>query len=202
MRSRLSILGLYRFDSKIFDAFEAPEGVDRETVIHRILLDCAELEVLFPDWEVMHHAIAIWSKQRQPIWKKLQETTLVSYDPIANYDRREEWYDNGTTHRTGDATTTDSGSASAESTQQTAGFNTDSFKPHDHDITSASDRRTAASNSTGHETADSRHNGRVWGNIGVTSTQQLLTQERDVSKFDMVQYIADDFRYEFCLLVY
>lgn len=40
------------------------------------------------------------------------------------------------------------------------------------------------------------------GNIGVTSSQQLLTEEWEVSQLDPEQYIIDSFKQRFCLLLY
>lgn len=41
------------------------------------------------------------------------------------------------------------------------------------------------------------------GNIGVTTSQQMLESELDlIPRLDVVDYIADDFKDEFCLYVY
>ena len=61
MRSKLSVLGLYNYDSQIFDRLELPEGVDKETVVNSILLECADLEVLYPVPVVLQTAIGLWS---------------------------------------------------------------------------------------------------------------------------------------------
>lgn len=43
----------------------------------------------------------------------------------------------------------------------------------------------------------------TYGNIGVTTSQQMLAAELDiVGRLDLINYIADDFRNEFCLDVY
>jgi len=43
----------------------------------------------------------------------------------------------------------------------------------------------------------------VSGNIGVTTSQQMLNQELDlIPRLDIIEFIADDFHDEFCLLVY
>lgn len=202
MRSRLSILGLYRFDEKIFDGLEVPQGVTKSLVVNKILLDFAELEILYPDWDMMHFAIGQWSKRRLPVWTKLYATTSVTYDPIANYDRREEWSDSGETSDSGTTSTTTNATVSGVGEMSTAGYNTDAYKPHDKNETSGTDSRSGNSTTRGNGTSSSTHTGRVWGNIGVTSTQQLIEQERSVSEFDMVKYIADDFANEFCLMVY
>lgn len=40
------------------------------------------------------------------------------------------------------------------------------------------------------------------GNIGVTSTQKLITEERELQSFSIYKLLADEFKQEFCLLVY
>lgn len=40
------------------------------------------------------------------------------------------------------------------------------------------------------------------GNIGVTSTQQLIKEEREVSMFEIDEVIINDFKKQFCILVY
>lgn len=40
------------------------------------------------------------------------------------------------------------------------------------------------------------------GNIGVTSTQSLIQEERELDKFSTIDYIIGDFKLNFCLLVY
>lgn len=43
----------------------------------------------------------------------------------------------------------------------------------------------------------------TYGNIGVTTSQQMLEAELNiVSRLDLINYIADDFRNEFCLDIY
>ena len=46
------------------------------------------------------------------------------------------------------------------------------------------------------------HNGRVHGNIGVTTSQQMLQSEIDVARFNIVQQITDLFLQEFCIMIY
>ena len=40
------------------------------------------------------------------------------------------------------------------------------------------------------------------GNIGVTTTQEMIKREREVSMFDIIDTITQEFKKEFCLLVY
>ena len=56
-------------------------------------------------------------------------------------------------------------------------------------------------NSSGAST-DVKRSARIWGNVGVTTTQQMIGEERKVSEFNISDYIIDSFKRRFCLLVY
>ena len=162
----LSLLGLYKYNDKIFDGLRLPEGVDRETLVNNLLAETAELEVLYPDAEFMANMIAAWSEKELPVWEKLESTLHYDYDPISNYDRHEESTDTG------------------ESLGKVAGYNA-----------------TDLVNSSGAST-DVKRKARMWGNIGVTTTQQMIEEERRVSQFNISDYIIESFKRRFCLLIY
>lgn len=46
------------------------------------------------------------------------------------------------------------------------------------------------------------HSGRTHGNIGVTTSQQMLQSELDIARFNIVQQITDLFLQEFCIMIY
>ena len=48
----------------------------------------------------------------------------------------------------------------------------------------------------------STRNGRIHGNIGVTTSQKMIEEERRVSEFNIADYIIDSFKKRFCLLIY
>lgn len=49
---------------------------------------------------------------------------------------------------------------------------------------------------------DNLRSGRAFGNIGVTTTQQMIQQERETVTFNMYKVITDSFVDRFCLMVY
>lgn len=87
--ANLSILGLYTWDSTIFDNMVLPAEIDKETLIDNILMDYAELEVLYPDSDFMKSAIASWSKTRLQAWTKMALVLYEDYDPFINIQRDE-----------------------------------------------------------------------------------------------------------------
>ena len=46
------------------------------------------------------------------------------------------------------------------------------------------------------------HTLRAHGNIGVTTTQEMIRQQREIETFNIYDIIIDDFRNRFCILVY
>ena len=95
MPATMSLLGLYNWDATILDGLVVPNGIDRETVINNLLRECAELEIIYPQPDALKFFVSEWSRERLPVWEKLEATLKFEYDPISNYDRKEEWTDEG-----------------------------------------------------------------------------------------------------------
>ena len=174
MMATLSLLGLYSFRGDILDDFKLPEGIDRDDFIEMLLFDTAELELLTPDPDIIKQLLGRWSNVRVNAWSKMLDTETVEYNPIHNYDRQEDWVDDGTGSSTTDLSV--------------AGFN---------DADMADRERTGTGTTT-----QSRHTARISGNIGVTTTQQMLESERESRKYSTVFEIIGEFKERFCLLVY
>lgn len=175
MKATLSILGLYSHNPAVFDYFNLPSGVNRETVVNNLLCELAELELIYPSWITMQHAVADWSKSRVASWSKMVEALNAEYNPIENYDRQEEWNDNA--------------SNKGGYQNMVAGFNIAG--------------QTDSSSSSQQMDSSSKHAGRIHGNIGVTMAQQMITAEIDMrAKFDITQIIVNEFKQRFCIMVY
>ena len=106
--ANLSPLGLYNWDSTIFDLMQIPSALDRDTLIQNLLAETAELEVLYPNPIVFKNLVGVWSAKQIDIWNRLYATTQYEYNPIENYNRYENSSDSGTgstTHSGTDSTT-------------------------------------------------------------------------------------------------
>lgn len=193
-RAKMTIVTLYNYDNTIFDTFSVPGAVPTENIpaanksvaVAQILIDNAEFELMYPDLDFMKYAISNWSTVNAKKWEKLWYTENIKYDPIANVDALETethnlTYDRNLTYGRDD-----------KSNYQ--GFNSGTYR----NVTQQDDKDTETGNTkdTGTITKD-RH-----GNIGVTSTQQLINQEREAADFSIYKVIADDFKKSFCCLVY
>lgn len=90
MAATLSILGLYNYQPAIFDSLTIPTSVDRETLIDNIIMEAAELELLFPNADILGGLIGNWSKTRLAAWNRMIEALDAEYNPIENTDRYED----------------------------------------------------------------------------------------------------------------
>lgn len=121
LTARLSILGLYNHDNSIFDDFNVPEGMDRETAIETIFSECNDLEIIYPNPYTMKVAIKLWTKAELPIWDRMYKDTLLEYNPLWNVDATEvrTIETSGTTKNKGEENTIENvvGSSTASSTE-------------------------------------------------------------------------------------
>lgn len=203
----MSILGLYNYDNTIFDEMQVPTGVDKTNVlIPNLLAELSELEIIYTRPDVMKTIIGVWSRKQVPVWEKLMATVNLEYNPIYNKDgyyEETETRDLANTNRITDrisSSVTDDGS----NTNSVSAFNSSTFENREKDVIENERREEAENTSTsnGTDTGDITRERHEYGNIGVTTTQQMIKEERDVVQFNIVGYIIEDFKQRFCIMVY
>lgn len=223
--SLLTVEGLYNYDNTLFDGFNVPDGLVKQIAIDAILMRTRELEIIYPDFNYMKNRITIWSNKYQINWKKLYDTTVLEYNPIENYDRMEDWTDNDdetstsardntrNTTNTVKSTSTNEVMNSVNVTDQNTAFNagladhakqiTDGDTTENGSITNTeTGKDTENENINGGRTGRHTRTGRAHGNIGVTTSQQMIQSERDLVVFNLYDVIAESFIENFCLMVY
>ena len=302
MRANLSLMGMYYHDNTILDNLVIPTGIDSDVLKENLLMEAAELEVLYTDFDFFKMAIGSWSKKQLPIWTELLKTTQYEYNPIWNKDgsisevitrnlaTTEDVSDvNTTTHADTDTRThlntdtrthadTDTRTNNNTDTQtnnntdtrthldtmtrtldntdeQTRdlagtnditnshgvfGYNSSTKAPESEDITDQDTTDTGTVTDVHSGTIADAHTGTIadahtgtitdahtgtitdarvidkdntdtgtistyrteQGNIGLTSTQDLIKQQRDVVMFNIMDVIIHDFIDRFCLKIY
>ena len=102
IRPLISILTLYQIDQTLFDNMELPArpftdrgyedlfltgwDLNKDTLVENLLMELAELNVLYTDPVFMKYAITTWSKKNKAVWQALYETLFFKYNPIWNKD--------------------------------------------------------------------------------------------------------------------
>lgn len=190
MTASISIWGMYQYEPTLFDGLQLPEIVDKSTLIDNLVIELAELELLYSSAPFMKQAISAWSRKQLPIWNKLAATTNLDYNPIYNYDRTEEWSDDESRDLKGTSKGT------GKSTDRVSGFNsTELIENNQTTSESGTDSSTTG-------TVKNIRKGRAFGNIGVTTTQEMIEHERRVARYSVMDEIISEFKERFCLLVY
>ena len=198
----LSILALYNYDENIFDGMDVPEGMSKVTTVENILLECAELSLLYTNPVFMKKAIKQWSDKEQKIWQKLYDTENLDYNPIWNVDA--EIVENETIDRDKAASASEGESISTDITDTTsrAGYNSGDWQNFEKNVRDMDTTGRRNNSGTENEDVDRELTTRRTGNIGVTTTQEMIKQEREIAQFNTIDYITNSFKRRFCVMVY
>lgn len=201
-KATLSLLGLYQYDNTIFNELVLPEGMDKQLYINNLLMETAEMEVLFSNPAIMRSVIGIWSSAHLDSWAKMWNTTKLEYNPIENYDRQEDWTDNNKTNSKVQSKDVGTGKNHSTDISKAAGFDSGNLVTSGQNDNDSNNESTQIGNSEGNSNEELKHTGRVHGNIGVTTSQQMIEEERRVADWNMYEYLIDKFKQQFLLLVY
>lgn len=216
------LLDLLYYDNTIMENFTVPDGIDRQLALDTIYQRCGLTPLYHPDPAWLKFYVGRWCSKNTKTWSELYKTTIQDYNPIYNYDRTEETTDtrSGTrslsedtssnTKQNGDTSVTDTSSDSSEHT--ISADNSDSYEPGYKDVSSRQDTQASESSNrvdvTGDRAVDETtgetysHKLRAYGNVGVTTTQEMLEAQRTLVRYNVYNEIADSFKEEFCLYIY
>lgn len=153
----------------------------------------------------------IFARTYQTKYNKLLATEKLEYNPIENYSMTE----NGTDVRTPDlvSNTTASGTSSGNATDSST--NTSAVTTYDNtadfinqnkgtadttNTTSTENSSTGKTTTTG--TEKTTHEFKRSGNIGVTTSQQMIQSEREIADFSVLAQFVNDIANLICLSVY
>lgn len=201
------------------DKVSDPFVPDKSDLISYICMQYAELELVYADPVIMKQMIKIWSEVHNPTWCALYNTMLYAYNPIWNKDGLYTETRNlkGTDYRTANLSETDNYTVTAMATTHTGsvthnvtGFDTNSLQPESSDVPNTTDSTSGSTSNTKGTTGTDKHDTsdtgtlsrREVGNIGVTTTQKMIEEQRELVRFNLYETIAEDFKQQFCLMIY
>ena len=193
------IRAILAYDRTVFDDMALPEGIDQQEVVDHILFKYGNTPLFSPDPAVMKYYIQRWSNHRLTQWERFKKAIEAEYNPIENYDRTEEHKDS---FKHGHNVSTDDDITNKSTIENL--ISADDAQDYQPDAKGLQDSKNSRDISEKHSGTDERTiNSRIHGNIGVTTSQQMLESELDlIPRLDVVDYIADDFKNEFCLYIY
>ena len=197
--AKLSIMAMYEYSPWIFETFSLPSSIDKNTLLDLIFSETAELEVLYPNPDIFGRILGSWSKSKLESWERIEKALTAQYSPIDNYNREETHIDSY--KRNLSESGTSKSTASGTEQNKRAAFNSAE------QVNSDSSEDASESNIQNNTTlggSDSRNiNIKAHGNIGVTTTQQMITEEMKMrSKYNLYEIICNEFMDKFVLGVY
>lgn len=154
-QGKISFIGLANWNENLFqdmywpdpflpttvDGEEVDPVLDKQAFLFELLSRTAELEVIYPNPDIMKGMIKFWSKTRLPVWNQLWDTTTYDYNPIENYNRYEEGTDTDT--HSGADTETHAGTDTYRDTLARTGTDTVTDTPDSTTSTGAYDVSTS-----------------------------------------------------------
>lgn len=207
MNEWLSLLSFYLYDNTLFDNIELPSEVDRETLINNLLLECSELEVIYSDYDFLKQALTFWSKSRIHAWEKIAQAVYTNYDPFISMERYEKRVITGNTNtdRSLKGANAIDNNATGASTNLTNAFDSGTGTEREtvQDRTNSHTDGTNSENENVKGSHDTTDNFTSKGDSALYTKQAILEQEINIrDKFNIYDYIVNDFKKKFCILVY
>ena len=229
--AKMTLIAFDRFFSvnngDLFVNLTLPTGIDKDILTNNILLKGADFEVMYSDPFFLQEAIGMWSGKWQRTFEKWVDALAIDYNPLENYDRKEDWSDtlnkgvktlarrdSGNTRTFDNSDTTTPGTTITEETKVSA-YDSSTYQPKQEVTTTPSGQGDVLSHSgtikdeygegsSGSETENSKtvRDGRIHGNIGVTTSQQMLEAELKIAAWNLYEHITDLFLEEFVIPIY
>lgn len=204
-----NVCNLYGYD-EVFKDIEINEKLDKDTLINSIMDVCGMNEPIYPEIEILQIKVQYFFKKHKEQFDKLVYLYSLKYDkdynPIWNKDGTKTHIE--TTERSKDNTVDNLHNSlindNGEDINQVSAYDSNGFS-NDSKTTNTNKRNESGNDKTN---GKEKENIKLTiediekGNIGVTTTADMINQEIDLqSKFNVYEVIARMFFDELCLHV-
>lgn len=229
--ARITLWGIYQYDKTLFDNIVLPDGIDKDNLVSDIMRNSGDLYPYHQVPEYLKKNITFWFSRRLFDFDRMYKSLRMEYSPIENYDRIEdikrEYKDSGTdteiltlgssTTSSHTGTDTDSTQGGGSNEKGVSAYNEDGYTNREKDTETHNSNNTQTYNSTVTNTGSGSdktqtdygkqrtetENTRIHGNIGVTTSQQMIESEMSLrAKYDIYKIISREFEREFLVQIY
>ena len=208
--AKITLWGMFHYlqlqEDDLFTNLNLPPDMDVGTFVGVVMQKGAEFEILYPDADWFKNFIGVWSDKYYAMFERQLRALAIEYDPLENYDRKEEWSDlrQSNDKQKNNSSSMSSSISDREDEQKVSAYDSSSYSPKEQNTgknkINASDVGVNDSEHQGNESG--LRTGRTHGNIGVTTSQAMLQAEWEVAKLNIYEEAADLFLNEFCIYVY
>ena len=205
MDARLTLSGMLQYDPDLFRDMLLPSAPDpedpgligldvgqlraswtiaKDDLVNYLQLRSMSMSLAFPDAGYLKSAIHTWSVANIHQWQRIFDTLFFKYNPIWNKDG--VYQGESTGGSTGEGSTT----------RYTHAYDNNPQSTTPNWIHADKADSESEIESTMEETRIEK------GNIGVTTTQQMIREEREIAMLNIYDIIADSFIKYFCIALY
>ncbi len=193
IHTKISLMSMYRYGlSYGIDIFESLDfnfdSTLKEKVVNRLCLLTTDYSVMVADLNWLKQTIESTSYAYMNSFERWFNALNMKYNPIENYDRLEE-FDTDTTYN-GDVSSNTK--LDNSSTNNVNGYDSNNLVPE----SSSTDNTLNVSSNRSNGSNKEKKVGRIHGNIGVTTSQQMLEQEFKIGYYNIVDMIVDVYKHQ------
>ena len=219
----VTLNNLKQYDEHILDPVVMPEGLDSDVMRSVMMMRLGLCYPVYDEPEVFKSMLETWIASHTWNIDHLIAANNHIYDPLENYDRQEDFTDKKTgshdsaeerdLHESSKGTASTGASDSATAENSVSAYNTTGY---DNDTKTTTSGSSSSNTTNGNDTdntgtvtnsgstkEDSTHTGRIHGNIGVTTSQQMFQSEIDlVSGYNIYYTICNWIERDLFLQIY
>lgn len=185
----------------LFDNILLPDSIDKETLVNKIVYENWDLQPRILDFDLLQKMIENHFKVKYTSYSKIFEALESEYNPLHNFDRYEV-KDEDTKlkqNRNRNSNVENSGTDNVE--ENTSAYNSNTYQPRNQTNDTFSNKSIDSEKEENDHTNKYKTNNHLYGNIGVTTSQQMLEAEIKLRiENDIYTLISVDFRKAFMLL--
>lgn len=197
----LNFFDILSIRPNFFDDADIDSRLDKNEIKMAILERCGTLLPLYTNSEMFKAFSDSFFKQRKEIITKLIDSTKLEYNPIDNYDRTEEVNRDYTGTNKNETKTKGTSTRESKQENKISAYDSDTYQPKDEVTGNSTDTDDTGTNGSGTDTIKEKITTRTRGNIGVTTSQQMIEAERKVVRFNVYTWIAIEFEQHFFICV-
>ena len=206
MIARATLYGFENYlehEGGLFNNIDLPAGrYDKKILVDLIMDECGDLYPYYQRPETLKRQIEQFFSRYKEQFTRAWDALYSDYNPIENYDRIENWSDSASTSESTSesvhASTSNSDSSANSLVNQVAPYDDETFKNRERSASEGRSGGTTTNNTDGQATRDeqkySEHGGRVHGNIGVKTTQSMISESLELANFDIYLWVVILFR--------
>lgn len=207
--STMTLVGAFNYmenkNESLFSHLHLPPLIDKDTFIDTMLLNFGDYELLWADPVFVKNMIGVWCNKRYNQLSHMIDSLTKDYNAIENYDRITDMTykdDNNRVHE-GSIGSEQKVTANSNEKINTSAYDSNTYTPSNENVIKDETDNVNRSNSAEVSTESNIHkeSGRVHGNIGVTTNQQMIQSEIELRKFSIYDWMCNDLARDIIIFV-